>query len=142
VEGEITVPEKARMLFVPQKPYLPLGTLRHALCYPESADVSGAQLREVLSLCGLDFLAPRLEESDQWSNILSLGEQQRVAFARVLLARPEFLFLDEATSALDEAAEAHFYELIKARLPHVALVSVGHHESLRKWHTKEVALGK
>jgi len=141
-EGKLTWPENARMLFVPQKSYLPLGTLAQALCYPGALEIKEAELREMLSLVQLGHLADRLSETDQWSNVLSLGEQQRIAFARVLLARPEFVFLDEATSALDEAAEAHMYGLLKVRLPGAALVSVGHRSSLRAWHAQEKALDK
>jgi len=129
------------MLFVPQKPYLPLGTLAQALCYPAAADIPDAQLREVLSLVQLGHLADRLADTEQWSNVLSLGEQQRVAFARILLARPDFVFMDEATSALDEATEAHLYGMLKEKLPGAALISVGHRSTLRAWHAAEMMLG-
>jgi putative ATP-binding cassette transporter len=140
VEGSLLLPD-ARMLFVPQKPYLPLGTLAQALCYPGAADIADAQLREVLSLVQLGHLADRLADTEQWSNVLSLGEQQRVAFARILLARPDFVFMDEATSALDEATEAHLYGMLKEKLPGAALISVGHRSTLRAWHAAEMTLG-
>jgi putative ATP-binding cassette transporter len=139
-QGEITQPENARMMFVPQKPYLPLGTLKQALCYPAAADKTDADLRAILSLCHLESLGGRLDETDQWPQVLSLGEQQRVAFARILIAHPDFLFLDEATSALDETAEAYFYRLLKEKLPQTAVISVGHRGTLRAWHTKELNL--
>ena len=141
VHGRLTMPESAAMLFLPQKPYLPLGTLKVALCYPDAPDADDAALREVLALCQLAHLSDRLDAVEQWSYVLSLGEQQRVAFARVLLKRPDFLFLDEATSALDEDAEAQFYALLKSRLPNMAIVSVGHRSTLRQWHAAEKRLG-
>jgi putative ATP-binding cassette transporter len=141
-QGRLALPEQSRMLFVPQKPYLPLGTLKAALCYPNAPDMADAELKNVLALCGLAPLADKLCDTEQWSSILSLGEQQRVAFARVLLAKPDFVFLDEATSALDEAAEAQLYALLKEKLAGAVLVSVGHRSSLRAWHTLEKKLGK
>jgi len=139
VEGTLTLPAHARLLFLPQKPYLPLGTLHAALTYP-GADASDDEVQTVLSRCGLEHLAPRLGEVALWSHILSLGEQQRIAFARILLAKPEFVFLDEATSALDEAAESQLYGILKAQLPKTAIVSVGHRSTLRAWHAKEMGL--
>ena len=116
--GSIATPQDARMLFLPQKPYLPIGTLKEALCYPEPARAlhTDAACAEVLDACGLGQLASRLGETTNWSLVLSGGEQQRIAFARALLYRPEWLFLDEATSALDEAAERRMYELLKQPL--------------------------
>ena len=140
VEGQLTVPASATMMFLPQKPYLPLGTLRQVLCYPNAPDIEDAKLREALSLCQLNNLADRLETNEQWPHILSIGEQQRIAFVHVLLVKPEFVFMDEATSALDEASEAHLYEILKSRLPDAAIISVGHRKSLRAWHKTEKAL--
>ena len=111
------------------------------MSYPQAADYPDSELREVLQLVGLPQLADKLADSEQWSSVLSLGEQQRVAFARVLLAKPDFVFLDEATSALDEAAEAKMYELLAARLPKTGRISVGHRASLRNWHKSEKVLG-
>ncbi|MDE3059896.1 MAG: ABC transporter ATP-binding protein/permease [Pseudomonadota bacterium] len=141
VEGELTLPAHASMLFVPQKPYLPLGTLRQSLYYPNAPQAEDSQLDEILSLCRLEHLKPRMDDSDLWSHILSLGEQQRIAFARILLVQPEFVFLDETTSALDESLEAHLYETLASRLPRAAIVSVGHRSTLRKWHKNELNLG-
>jgi putative ATP-binding cassette transporter len=141
VEGQITLPASASMLFLPQKPYIPLGNLRQALCYPYAPDAEDARLKEALSLCGLAQLADSLDTpATQWPHVLSVGEQQRVAFARAFLARPDFIFLDEATSALDEASEARLYETLQSRLPHTAIVSVGHRSTLRAWHKTEKAL--
>jgi putative ATP-binding cassette transporter len=138
--GKLLLPDMSKTLFVPQKSYLPLGTLRQVLCYPNAPDKDGAKLIELLSLCNLAHLADKLNEQEPWSQILSLGEQQRVSLVRILLAKPEFLLMDEATSALDEANEKQFYQIIKEKLPNIAMVSVGHHDSLRAWHTTEIAL--
>jgi len=140
VEGQLTLPEHARMMFLPQKPYLPLGTLADTLSYPSAAKPDHAQLTELLTLCKLAHLATRLDEEQPWSHILSLGEQQRIAFARILVAKPDFIFLDEATSALDEANEAYLYGLLKSRLPNAAMISVGHRSSLKVWHKAEKSL--
>jgi putative ATP-binding cassette transporter len=139
-QGRLSIPT-APMLFLPQKPYLPLGSLREVLCYPSPPLADDAALIAVLTACRLGHLTPLLDKVDYWSYILSLGEQQRIAFARILLARPDFVFMDEATSALDETAEAHLYTLIKSTLPNVAMVSVGHRPALRTWHEEEMALG-
>jgi putative ATP-binding cassette transporter len=140
VEGQLTMPASATMMFLPQKPYMPLGTLREILCYPNSPDVEDEKLRDVLSSCQLDKLAGNLDETKQWSDILSIGEQQRIAFARVMLVKPEFIFMDESTSALDETLEAQLYEMLKSRLPDSAIISIGHRMSLRAWHQTEMAL--
>ena len=114
--GEIRL-GKGRMLFVPQRPYLPLGTLASALLYPrgDKCGVSTARLAAVLEKVGLGALAGELDMIENSSQRLSLGEQQRFAFARILLVEPALLFLDEATSALDETSEAQLYGLLRAR---------------------------
>ena len=133
--GEITL-GKGRMLFVPQRPYLPLGTLASALLYPrgDKCGVSTARLAAVLAEVGLGALADELDMIENWSQRLSLGEQQRFAFARILLVEPALLFLDEATSALDEASEAQLYGLLRAASWRPTLVSVGHRSTLRNFH--------
>jgi putative ATP-binding cassette transporter len=140
VEGQLTMPMSVTMMFLPQKPYMPMGTLRQVICYPNSPDEEEEKLREVLSLCQLNKLAGDLDETKQWSHILSIGEQQRIAFARILLAKPEFIFMDEATSALDETSEAQLYEILKSCLPDAAIISIGHRKSLNAWHKTEIAL--
>jgi putative ATP-binding cassette transporter len=140
VEGKLSMPPQACMLFVPQKPYLPLGTLAQALCYPEARGVPEKELQDMLVLCGLGHLSHRLADKEQWPNVLSLGEQQRIAFARVLLTKPDFVFLDEATSALDEQSEMQLYGLLKSHLPSAAVISVGHRSTLRAWNAREMAL--
>ena len=122
-------------LFLPQRPYLPLGTLADALVYPRSAaELPCDNLAEALRTVGLPELVDRLEEEANWAQRLSIGEQQRLAFARVLLARPEIVFLDEATSALDEAAEVSLYRLLREAPWKPTIVSVGHHGTLRRFH--------
>jgi vitamin B12/bleomycin/antimicrobial peptide transport system ATP-binding/permease protein len=138
-QGEIRVPANARVLFLPQKPYLPIGTLRDAVSYPMSAEaVDDASLREALEAVGLPELAGRLAETGHWTLQLSPGEQQRIAFARALVQQPDWLFLDEATSALDEVTEAQLYRLLRERLPATTLLSVGHRSTLRPFHARQM----
>jgi putative ATP-binding cassette transporter len=133
--GKLLLPSNAKILFVPQKPYLPLGTLRQVLSYPNAPTADDATLHSLLALCHLDHLKDQLDAAETWSRVLSLGEQQRIGFVRILLTQPDFLFLDEATSALDETAEAEFYKLLKQRLPHTAIISIGHRSTLNAFHT-------
>ncbi len=134
-EGEITYPADKTRMFLPQRSYLPLGNLREALTYPGLIETDDAEIKRALSLCQLDGLVGHLDEEEDWSNILSLGEQQRVAFARVLLHKPGWLFLDEATSAMDEELENAMYSLLKKELPTTTLVSVGHRSTLGAYHS-------
>ncbi len=140
--GEISLPSNARVMFLPQKPYLPLGTLRRALIYPaaESDSPPDDKLKKTLQLVDLPALVDKLDIADDWSRILSLGEQQRLAFARVLLTAPDYIFLDEATSALDEPREIEMYQLLRAQLPKVTIVSVGHRSTLFSLHDVELNL--
>jgi vitamin B12/bleomycin/antimicrobial peptide transport system ATP-binding/permease protein len=130
-----------RALFLPQRPYLPLGTLADALVYPRAAaELPRERLVEALRAVGLAHLVDRLAEEGNWAQRLSIGEQQRLAFARVLLARPEIVFLDEATSALDEAAEMSLYRLLREAPWRPTIVSVGHHGTLQRIHETVVDL--
>ena len=140
--GEIGLPSGARVMFLPQKPYLPLGTLRRALIYPLSENDSPPddKLKQTLRLVDLPALSDKLDATEDWSRILSLGEQQRLAFARVLLSAPDYVFLDEATSALDEPRELEMYQLLREQLPKVTVVSVGHRSTLFKLHDTELNL--
>jgi putative ATP-binding cassette transporter len=133
--GEIRL-GKGPILFVPQRPYLPLGTLASALRYPrnEKNTFPVPRLAAVLEEVGLGFLGAELEDIQNWSQRLSLGEQQRLAFARILLLKPALLFLDEATSALDETSEARLYGLLRSAPWHLTIVSVGHRSTLRDFH--------
>ena len=139
--GEVSLPTGWRTMFLPQRPYLPLGTLRQAVYYPQPVP-EGAQddLSGFLERFGLQKLKDRLDAVDDWSRILSLGEQQRLAFIRILLLRPDIVFLDESTSALDEAREAQAYEILGQLLPQMAVVSVGHRSSLLSCHDKQLVL--
>ena len=136
-EGKVLRPAGNRSLFLPQKPYLPLGSLRQALYYPAVPENDG-HAAEVLRQCQLGHLANRLEEEADWSRTLSLGEQQRLAVGRALLNRPEVLFLDEASSAMDEGLEYAMYQLLRNALPESILISVGHRSSLLEFHTQEL----
>jgi putative ATP-binding cassette transporter len=140
--GRIAMPpEDARVLFLPQKPYLPIGTLKDALCYPDPADpVADEDAREALEACGLWHLSARLNEAANWPLTLSGGEQQRLGFARALIYRPDWLFLDEATAALDEPAERHMYELLRRRLPKTTVVSIAHRPAVVAFHERQLTL--
>ncbi|ALL63863.1 ABC transporter [Paraburkholderia caribensis MBA4] len=134
-EGTIEKPTDAKLLFIPQRSYLPIGTLKAALCYPSEASAySDEACREVLAVCRLPELAERLGESAHWERSLSPGEQQRLAAARALLQQPDFLFLDEATSALDPENESIIYNALIERLPNAAIVSVAHRKTLEAFH--------
>jgi vitamin B12/bleomycin/antimicrobial peptide transport system ATP-binding/permease protein len=133
--GNIEVPNETRLLFLPQKSYLPVGSLRAALVYPAGEAVyKDRAIEHYLEACQLAHLKGRLDDIDNWSQRLSPGEHQRLAFVRVLLTRPDVLFLDEATSALDPAAESMMYELVLRELPEAALVSIAHREAVAKYH--------
>ncbi len=138
--GQVTIGQGSRALFLPQRPYLPLGSLRRALAYPRTAAGTDEELAAALRDVGLERLVGDLDRIDDWSRILSLGEQQRLAFARVLLVKPQWVFLDEATSALDEPREQEMYELLKKRLPGLSIVSVGHRSTLFAQHEEELHL--
>ncbi len=135
--GKVTYPAGSQTLFLSQKPYLPLGSLRQALSYP-LPEVSNAEAIKALQMVGLEKLAQRLDDVELWGQMLSLGEQQRVAFARILLVKPDVLFLDEATSALDEQSEAQLYRLLRDELPQTIMVSVGHRSTLHPFHEKKL----
>ena len=139
--GKLQLPRDYEPLFLPQRPYFPLGTLRQALAYPAPAGrFSDSEIRAVLERTGIAHLAPRLDETGQWSQQLSGGEQQRVAFARALLLKPRWLFLDEATSNLDEAAESRMYEVLLEHLPATTVVSIAHRPTVARFHTRVLEL--
>jgi vitamin B12/bleomycin/antimicrobial peptide transport system ATP-binding/permease protein len=134
-QGEVSLPEGASVLFLPQKPYIPIGTLRDAVAYPAVQDTfTDAAICEVLAAVKLDHLPARLDEAQNWSMQLSGGEQQRLAIARALLHHPDWLFLDEATSALDGATEAHVYGLLRERLAGTSIVSIAHRPGVDDFH--------
>jgi len=140
-QGQVRRPEGASALFLSQRPYLPLGDLRSAVAYPGHAQPQDdARLAQALHQVNLGHLSQRLDEVADWSRILSIGEQQRVAFARVLFNRPAIVFLDEATSATDEGLEHSLYSLLRSALPDCMLVSVGHRSTLDPFHTHRLQL--
>jgi vitamin B12/bleomycin/antimicrobial peptide transport system ATP-binding/permease protein len=141
VQGSIFRPPDQETLFCSQQPYLPLGTLRTALAYPAPAEVlDDGQAREALRAVQLTHLIDLLDMEGDWSKTLSPGEQQRLAFGRILLARPALIFLDETTSALDEGMEYALYEQVRTVLPQSTIVSVGHRSSLERLHSNELSL--
>ena len=143
-EGALTFPDHQRLLFLPQKPYLPIGALRSVAAYPDRSDIHpDSKIRNALNACGLAHLADRLDDHRHWGQILSGGEQQRLAVARALIVEPRWLFLDEATSNLDETAEADLYATIVRLLPTTALVSISHHQALlARFHDTHFAMSR
>ena len=140
-KGRIRHPAGFDVLFLPQRPYFPLGTLRESVCYPASSDAfTDAELEEALVLVGLSHLVPQLNHSANWSAQLSGGEQQRVAFARALLLKPAWLFLDEATSSLDNASQMQLYELLTKRLTGTTIISIAHRTELAGFHPQRLEL--
>jgi vitamin B12/bleomycin/antimicrobial peptide transport system ATP-binding/permease protein len=141
--GRIGLPAGAKMLFLPQRPYMPIGALREALWYPaRPAFDREPEARAALTSVGLSALSGRLDEDAHWAQTLSLGEQQRLALARALLIKPDWLFLDEATSATDEDEEAALYRAVVGALPATTIVSIGHRGSLDAYHRRVVALDR
>lgn len=140
VDGQIELPHKDKLMFIPQKPYIPLGTLREALLYPGKRAISDEELIRLMELCHIGYMQDRLDLNADWAHVLSGGEQQRLAFVRAHVQQPLWLFLDEATSALDEATEAVMYEQLTKLLPGTTLVSVGHRSTLDKYHQRVMAL--
>ena len=129
------------MLFLPQKPYLTIGSLREQLSYPAPAgSFTDQQMVATLLACGLDKFTERLNETEHWSHLLSGGEQQRIAICRALLQKPDWLFLDESTSAVDETTEEKLYQTLHQQLPNTTIISIGHRTSLEKLHHKTLNL--
>jgi len=140
-QGRIAMPKEERILFLPQKTYLPLGTLRESLLYPYSADfATDDAIRHIMELCKLSQLVDKLDQREDWSHVLSLGEQQKIAFARAILQKPDWLFLDEATSAIDEGAEDELYKLIGTYLPQTSMISIGHRSTLAAYHQRKLTI--
>lgn len=134
VEGRINIPDNSKLMFIPQKPYLPLGSLREALLYPGNKPLPDGDIIALMEMCQIGYLQDKLDVVADWSHVLSVGEQQRLAFVRAHVQAPLWLFLDEATSALDEDTEARMYELLKERLAATTVVSVGHRSTLNRHH--------
>jgi putative ATP-binding cassette transporter len=140
-KGTLRIPKGARVLFLSQKPYLPLGTLRDAIAFPsEPGTFSDDQIKAALLDVQLPHLVDQLDQNQNWSMTLSVGEQQRIAIARALLNKPDWLFMDEATSALDEETERHVYNLVTERLAQSAIVSIAHRPSVAAYHRRRLAI--
>jgi putative ATP-binding cassette transporter len=138
--GEILIKFEALFL-MPQKPYVPLGTLRRAVTYPLSPEeVDDAVVRTTVEEVGLGHFLDRLDEDATWEHVLSGGEKQRLAFARVLIQRPEIIVMDEATAALDPLGQEQLMRLLLERLPEATVISVGHRAELEAFHTRKLVL--
>lgn len=142
VDGKIFLPERDKLMFIPQKSYLPLGTLRAALNYPGNKPIDDTELIYLMDLCQIGYLKDKLDLEADWSHVLSVGEQQRLAFVRAHIQQPQWLFLDEAPSALDEDTEATMYSLLQERLQQTTVVSVGHRSTLNKYNELVLRLNK
>jgi putative ATP-binding cassette transporter len=139
--GSVHRPTDTRSLFLSQQPYLPFGSLRTAMAYPEPPEfVTTERAREVLEQVLLGHLRDSVDEENHWWRILSPGEQQRIGFARILINRPQVAFLDESTSSLDEGLEFTMYTLIREQLPDCTLFSIGHRSTLNRLHTHHLEL--
>jgi putative ATP-binding cassette transporter len=130
------------MFLMPQKPYIPLGTLRRATTYPQAAeDFDDQEITDTLEMVGLGHLSDKLDDEDaKWDRTLSGGEQQRLAFARLFLHKPDIVVMDEATSALDPESQAVLMEKLGEHLPKTAIISVGHRPELEAFHERKVKL--
>jgi vitamin B12/bleomycin/antimicrobial peptide transport system ATP-binding/permease protein len=138
-KGRVAVPTDAKVMFLPQKPYIPIGTLANAVSYPAAPGTIPAEtIHDVLRAVRLDGFLDRLDESRNWSLVMSGGEQQKLAIARALIAQPDYLFLDEATASLDEPTERYVYELLAERLPRTALVSIAHRSQVAGFHDRRL----
>jgi putative ATP-binding cassette transporter len=138
-EGQVAIPNGASMMLLPQRPYIPYGSLRGAVTYPGVENsYDDASIREALKAAKLPQLVDLLDEERYWAQTLSLGEQQRLAVARALLAKPDWLFLDEATAALDEPTEAEIYGVLRDKLPNSTVVSIGHRSTLNAFHDRRI----
>jgi vitamin B12/bleomycin/antimicrobial peptide transport system ATP-binding/permease protein len=140
-QGEILIQPNARLVLMPQQPYVPLGNLRRAATYPQSPDeVDDAVIRKTMADVGLGQFVDRLDEEARWESILSGGEKQRLAFARVLMQQPETVVMDEATAALDPSSQDQLLRLLLERLPTATVVSVGHRAELEAFHNRKLVL--
>ena len=139
--GRILRPPEAKVAFMPQRPYIPLGSFRHAVLYPSAPDDTPDEvIADALTRCGLRHLVPRLDEEETWDNVLSGGEKQRLAFARLLVDPPDIIIMDEATSALDEDSQARMMELVRSDLSRATVLHVAHRPGLEEYHDREIRL--
>lgn len=140
-EGSIDIQSGAKLFLLPQRPYVPTGTLRRAIAYPAAAEQwSTQEIAEILQQVGLAHLTERIEEDAPWDQTLSGGERQRLAFGRLLLHRPDIIVLDEATSALDPQSQDKLMALLSSELENATLVSVGHRPELEAFHSRKIVL--
>jgi putative ATP-binding cassette transporter len=139
--GIIEIRSSAKLFMLPQRPYVPLGSLRRAATYPSPADEwNSEEISEVFRMCGLEHLVDRLEEDGPWDQTLSGGEKQRLAFVRMFLHQPDIVVFDEATSALDPASQDHLMALVSEALENATIVSVGHRPELEAFHSRKIVL--
>jgi putative ATP-binding cassette transporter len=139
--GSVRLPEGAKVAFLPQRPYMPLGTLRQVLSYPDAGETHTDRiLHEALTRCGLRRLIPRMDDEEKWDKVLSGGEQQRIGFARLLVLQPDIVIMDEATAALDASSQDSMMELFRNELKHATLISVGHRVELEEYHERKLTL--
>jgi putative ATP-binding cassette transporter len=139
--GTVVVPEQAHVMVLPQRPYLPVGSLLAAVSYPSlPGRFDEKTVADMLRAVGLPQFAQRLGEDAHWNRMLSLGEQQRLALARAILHAPDYLLLDEATASLDEPTEAQLYRLLKDKLPRTTVISIGHRSTLAAFHDRRLVL--
>ena len=139
--GSVRLPAGAKVAFLPQRPYMPLGTLRQVLSYPDDGTTTPDDvLNQALTRCGLKRLIPRMDAEEKWDKVLSGGEQQRIGFARLLVMKPDIVIMDEATAALDAASQDTMMELFRDELGHVTLISVGHRSELEDYHERKLTL--
>ncbi len=139
--GRVLIPRDARVAFLPQRAYIPNGTLRQVLHYPITArEPPTEELEAALTRCGLQHLIPRLDDEDRWDKLLSGGEQQRIGFVRLLVQRPDVVILDEATAALDIASQASIMAIFQEEMRDATLISVGHRPELEQFHTRKLTL--
>ncbi len=140
-QGRVRIPAEQKLLFLSQRSYLPLGTLRDSVLYPYKGDFAADEkIRSIMKLCKLESLVDKLDQVEDWSHVLSFGEQQRIAFVRAILQQPDWLFLDEATSAIDEITEAHLYQLLHSQLKNTTIISVGHRNTLVNYHKHKLII--
>jgi putative ATP-binding cassette transporter len=141
--GRVLLPEEGGLLFVPQRPFLPEGTLRSALCYPLPAEaVADESIRYALECAGVAWLAPRLDERDNWEQVLPQRAQQQLGIARALMHRPSWIFMEESTDAFDPKGERLIFEMLRRELPGTAVLTISFHPALERLHERKIVLSR